>query len=92
MSTRFTGFTGFVSATDLALLRRLRKELGGLMLDGFTATLRTTQLSGLMLSDVFDMVENLAALGATILVGRHDASPITVLHPLCRLRSDTEVS
>ena len=34
------------------------------MLDGLTASLRTTQLSGLMLSDVFDMVENLAALGA----------------------------
>ena len=45
------------------------------MLDGFAAALRTTQLSCLMLSDMFDMLENLAALGATILVRRHDASP-----------------
>jgi len=38
--------------------------LGRLMLDGLTASLRTMQLSCLMLSDMFDMLENLAALGA----------------------------
>jgi hypothetical protein len=41
------------------------------MLDGLTATLRTTQLSSLMLNDVFDTLEDLAALGAAILVCRH---------------------
>jgi len=70
-----TGSTGFVSSTDLALLRRLRKKLSGLMLDGLTATLRTMQMSSLMLRDVFDMLENLSAFDATVLVGRHDASP-----------------
>ena len=45
------------------------------MLNGFTAALRATQLSGFMLGDVFDMLENLAALRATILVRRHSVSP-----------------
>ena len=45
------------------------------MLDGLTATLWTTQVNSFMLSDMFDMLENLAALGATILVRRHDAFP-----------------
>ena len=55
----------------LTLLRRLRKELGWLILDGLTVALRATQVSSLMLDDVFKMLKNFAALGATILVGRH---------------------
>jgi len=41
------------------------------MLDGLTAALWTTHVSSLMLNDMLDMLEDFAALGATILVGRH---------------------
>jgi len=41
------------------------------MLDGLTTTLRATQVISLMLSDVLYTLEDFAALGATILVGRH---------------------
>jgi len=41
------------------------------MLDGLTAAPRTTHVSSLMLRDVLDTLEDFAALGATILVGRH---------------------
>jgi len=41
------------------------------MLDGLTAAPRTTHVSSLMLSDMLDMLEDFAALGATILVGGH---------------------
>jgi hypothetical protein len=67
--------------TGLALLRRLRKELSWLTLDGLTAALRTAQMSSLMLGDVFDMLEDFAALRATILVGRHGASPVAGSSP-----------
>jgi hypothetical protein len=33
------------------------------------------QVGGFMLGDVFDMLENLAALRATVSVGRHGAAP-----------------
>ena len=46
-----------------------------LVLNGLTGALRATQASSLMLSDVFDVLENLAALCATILVRRHGTSP-----------------
>jgi hypothetical protein len=47
-----------------------------LVLNRFTATFRAAQLSSFMLGDVFDMLENLAALRATISVRRHRASPM----------------
>jgi hypothetical protein len=49
--------------------------LGGLVLYGLTAALRAAQVSSFMLGDVFDMLENLAALHTTISVRRHGASP-----------------
>ena len=58
-----------------ALLGSLREELRRLVLNSFTAALRTTQVGGFMLGDVFDMLENLAALRATVSVGRHGAAP-----------------
>jgi hypothetical protein len=59
------------------------------VLNGFTAALRATQLSGFMLGDVFDMLENLAALRATILVRRHSVSPLwqqQAAAPFCEVR------
>jgi len=58
-----------------ALLRSLREELRRLVMNAFTAALRATQAGGFMLGDVFDMLENLAALRATVSVGRHGAAP-----------------
>jgi len=63
------------TAADLALLGSLREELRRLMQDGFTAALRAMQVGNLMLGDVFDMLENLAALRATVSIRRHGASP-----------------
>jgi hypothetical protein len=62
-------------AYSLALLGRSCEELRGLVLNGFAATLRATQMRGLMLGNVFDMLESLAALCATVSVCRHGASP-----------------
>jgi hypothetical protein len=42
------------------------------MLDGFAVALRATQVRGLVLGDVFEVLEKLAAFRATILVGRHE--------------------
>jgi hypothetical protein len=47
---------------DLAFLGGLRKELRRLVLNGLTGALRATQASSLMLGDVFDVLENRAAL------------------------------
>ena len=58
-----------------ALLGSLREELRRLVLDDFTAALRAMQVGRFMLGDVFDMLENLAALRATVSVGRHGAAP-----------------
>jgi hypothetical protein len=52
------------------------EELRWLVLNGFTTTSRAAQMSSFMLGDVFDMLENLAALRATISVRRHRASPL----------------
>lgn len=59
----------------LTLLGSLREELRRLLMNGLTGALRATQASSLMLSDVFNVLENLAALCATILVRRHGTSP-----------------
>jgi len=61
---------------DSALLGSPCEELRWLVLNGFTATPRAAQMSSFMLGDVFDMLENLAALRATISVRRHRASPM----------------
>jgi hypothetical protein len=58
-----------------AFLGSLSEELRRLVLNDFTAALRATQVHGFMLGDVFDMLENLAALRATVSVGRHGAAP-----------------
>jgi len=60
---------------DLALLGSLREELRWLVLKRFTTALRAAQVDSLMLGDVFDMLEGLAAFRATVSVRRHVASP-----------------
>jgi len=64
-----------IAADDSALLGSLREELRWLVLNSFTAAFRAAQMSSLMLRNVFDVLENLAALRATISVRRHRASP-----------------
>ena len=66
---------GALARTALALLGSLREEFRRLVLYGLTAALQAAQVSSFMLSDVFDMLENLAALHTTISVRRHGASP-----------------
>jgi hypothetical protein len=46
-----------------------------LVLDGLAAALWATQVGSFMLGDVFDMLENLTALRATVLVRRHGTAP-----------------
>jgi len=56
---------------DSALLRGLREELGRPMLHRLAAAFRTAQVDRLVLGDMFDMLEELAAFRATILVRGH---------------------
>ena len=59
----------------LALLGGPREELRRLVLNGLTVALGASQVGRLMLGDVFDMLENLTALRATVSVRRHGAAP-----------------
>jgi hypothetical protein len=58
-----------------ALLGSLRKKLRRVVLNGFAPALRATQMSDFMLGEMFDMLENVTALRATVLVRGHGASP-----------------
>jgi hypothetical protein len=51
-----------IRVDGLAFLGSLRKELRRLVFNGLTGALRATQASSLMLGDVFDVLENRAAL------------------------------
>jgi hypothetical protein len=46
-----------------------------MVLNSVAAALRAAQAGNFMLGDVFDMLENLAALRAMVSIRRHDASP-----------------
>jgi hypothetical protein len=46
------------------------------MPNGVAPALGTAQMSGLVFGEMFGMLENLAALLATVLVRRHGASPL----------------
>lgn len=59
-----------------ALLRSLRDKSRRKVLNGFAPALRATRMSGVMLGEMFGMLENLAALLATVLIRRHGASPL----------------
>jgi len=59
-----------------ALLGSLRKKLRWVVLNGFAPALGAPQMCGFMLGEMFDMLENVAALRATVLVRRHGASPL----------------
>ena len=46
------------------------------VLNRFASALRATRMSGFMFREMFGMVENLAALLATVLVSRHGTFPL----------------
>ena len=58
-----------------ALLGRLCEDSRRHVLNGVAAALRATQVGSLMLGDMFDMLKNIAALRATVLVRRHGTAP-----------------
>src|SRR5947207_9735124 len=58
-----------------AFLGGFRKELRRQVLNGLAVALGAVQVSGVMLGNMLDMLENLAALRATVSVRRHCGSP-----------------
>jgi hypothetical protein len=59
-----------------ALFRSLRNKKRWDVLNRFTSALRTRRMSSFMFREMFRMLENLAALLATVLVSRHGIFPL----------------
>ena len=67
-----------VSRSISAFAGRFRDKWGGYVLNLLAPTLRTIRMSGFMFSEMFGVLEHLAALLATVLVSRHGTPPTRI--------------